>query len=53
MPTCLEDLQKHHCLDHYDNVDNSWEYVFNNEIKSIPIKLLNKKHTNLHAPPIC
>lgn len=36
-PKTPDDLQKHNCLNHYDNVDSTWKYVVNNTIKSIAI----------------
>lgn len=36
-PKYPDDLRKHNCIDHYDNVDNCWEYIIDNKIQSIPI----------------
>jgi LysR family transcriptional regulator for bpeEF and oprC len=36
-PKHPDDLRNHNCLDHYDNVDNCWDYLINNKIKEIPI----------------
>jgi LysR family transcriptional regulator, regulator for bpeEF and oprC len=36
-PKRPEDLRNHNCLDHYDNVNNTWNYLINDEIKAIQV----------------
>jgi LysR family transcriptional regulator for bpeEF and oprC len=36
-PKTPDNLRNHNCLDHFDNVDHSWKYLTDNEIKSIPV----------------
>jgi LysR family transcriptional regulator for bpeEF and oprC len=36
-PKNPEDLRHHNCLDHYDNRDQTWKYIINDELKPIPV----------------
>lgn len=47
VPKGPEDLRKHNCLDHYDNRDQSWKYLINNEIKSIPVQGNIRSNTSM------
>ncbi len=42
-PKTPQDLIQHNCLDHYDNVDKTWEYQLGNKITSIAV------HGNVRA----
>lgn len=36
-PKTPEELRSHNCLDHYDNVDHTWKYLINSELKFVAI----------------
>lgn len=47
VPKNPDDLRHHNCLDHYDNRDNTWEFLIDGHIHDVPVRGNIRSNTSL------